>query len=75
MALNYSKWDHLDDSDDDDSGQQYKRDQSSAAPPLPPVLSGRLAELSNDPGMTLIAQSTLTLHAKPYYLLLCSVPI
>jgi len=54
MALNYSKWDHLDDSDDDDSGQQYKRDQSSAAPPLPPVLSGRLAELSNDPGVTLI---------------------
>lgn len=54
MALNYSKWDHLDDSDDD-SDQRFKHGQSSAAPPLPPALSGRLAELSNDPGVTLLA--------------------
>ena len=52
MALDYSKWDNLDDSDDEDSRQQYNRDQPSTAQPSPPALSGRLAELSNDPGVT-----------------------
>jgi len=64
MALDYSKWDNLDDSDDEDSRQQYNRDQPSTAQPSPPALSGRLAELSNDPGVTWLAENAdATCHA------------
>lgn len=58
MALNYRKWDNLDDSDDETSGRQRKPEEpnggTAAAPsPLPPALTQRLAELSQDPGAAL----------------------
>lgn len=58
MALNYSKWDNLDDSDDETSGIQRKPrptngGTAAATPPLPPALAQRLAELSQDPGAAL----------------------